>query len=348
MDSIFIKQLVDQQLAKKGITDGAVYILEKKWGYVVQIDYANNMAHANELFDKDGNIIYPLSNFQSIGGVYLTEVEEVIEQKYTPEIMERIKGTAMEEKLKCTIAKESSVQFRELDDNHFIIPNSGKKEIGNVLFFIEQDNTVTYKGYIKGKILGNILTEDKKLMEQKQVLSCVEIDSTRDEYEYFFYSWDKNCRVSDKWSTLYKPQDTFRAEDLLTNKMKLPREFALGIVECMQSNGAWLATLNLNSKDNKHHEYFVCLVGIDGLPLMDLKHISQLYEVKTIPLKKEKIGEVDNIKTLLQEKMNQTISQIEEKKDKNKRDLTANFFKGSSLEMNDAKFIKDSPSPRGE
>lgn len=81
---------------------------------------------------------------------------------------------------------------------------------------------------------------------------------------------------------------------------------------------------------------------------MDLKHISQLYEVKTIPLKKEKIGEVDNIKTLLQKKMNQTISQIEEKKDKNKRDLTANFFKGSSLEMNDAKFIKDSPSPRGE
>lgn len=34
MDSIFIKQLVNQQLAKKGITDGSVYILEKKWGLV--------------------------------------------------------------------------------------------------------------------------------------------------------------------------------------------------------------------------------------------------------------------------------------------------------------------------
>lgn len=342
MDSISIKQLVAQQLAKKNITDGTVYILERKWGYVVQIDYANDKEHANELFDRDGNMIYPLSNFQSDSGeIYKTEVEEVIEQKYPPEIMERIKGTVIEEKLKRTIATDSSVQFRKLDDNHFIIPNSGKEGIGNVLFFVEQDNSVTYKGYIEGRILDTILTENKKLMEQKQVLSCVEIDRTRDEFEYFFYSWDKNCRVSDKWSRLNSSEDTFYAKDFLMNKMKLPREFSLGIVNYMQSNDAWLATLNLNSKDNRHHEYFICLVGMNGLPLIDLTHISQTYEVGTIPLKKKKIGEVDTIKALLQKRMNQKISQIEEIKNENKRNLTDNFFSRTGLDMNDVKFIVD-------
>lgn len=320
MDSIFIKQLVDKQLLEKGIEDGVISILEKKWGYVAQIEYGN-MKYSNEVFDKYGNVIHPLGNFKRDSGeIYRTEVIQR-DTKYG----------------KQTFTVDAIVRYKELDDNHFIIPRIEKKEIGNVLFFIDENNNVTYKGYIKGRICGNALTENKRLIQQKQVLSHVEIDATRDEYEYFFYSWDRNCRTSDKWSWLNSPENVFNAKDILINRMKLPIELTMEIIKYMQSNGAWLGTLNLNSKDNKHQRNFVCLLGINGIPLIDLTYISQTYSVDTIPLKKERIGEVDDIKRLLQNRMDQQVSQIEE----NKENLASNFFKVTGLGMKKSEVIED-------
>lgn len=357
MDSIAIKKLVDQQLEEKGIADGKVYILERKWGYVVQIDYAD-MKQANELFDKDGNIIHPFNNFPSgVRGSYLTEIKEYTNmngsetekyliEKYGQEITEKLPNVFK----KTTVALSPAVLYRELDANHFIIPTSGKeKEITHMLFFIEPDNNITFKGYINGT-----LDTNKKLSEQKQLFSQIEIDRLKDEFEYFFYSWDKNTRVSDKWNMLYAPEDTLVAQTFLFNEMNLPVEFSREIVNYMQSNEAWLAILNLKLKDTKYHEdceyskinhhpdkHFVCLIGIDGIPLMDLAYITDTYEVKTIPLKKKKIGEVDAIKTELQKYMDQKFLRIEEIKKENKENLTDSFFQETRLTMNDTKVIAD-------
>lgn len=315
MDIISINKLVEEQLISKGIIDGTVAILEKEWGYVVQIQ--KDKEYLNELLDKEGNIIYPLGDFQNdSGAVYLTELFD---------FGKRI------------IPIEATVRYKELDSNHFIIPRANEEKAGSALFFVNESKNVMYKGYINGRICGDALNEDKKLIQQKQVLSFVEIDKTRDKYEYFFYSWDKNCRISDKWSSIYPPKNSSPVRNCLNNEMKFPLDLSQEIIKYMQENGAYLATLKLNSKDNEHHMNFVCLIGLDGIPLIDLTYVSQTYSIETIQLKKQKIGEVDNIKTFLQERIDKKASQIEE----NKQNITTNFLNVIGLTMKNTRAIED-------
>lgn len=330
MDSIIIKQLVSKQMEENDIHDGKIYILEKDWGYVVQVTDKYNKIYLNEIFDKEGNIIYPLGMFDlDSGPVYRMEVQEKIDDFGR----------------KHTLVFEPSVRFKQLDDNHFIIPRTEKTDFGNVLFFVDETNQVVYKGFIKGKIFGNILTENKNLLEQKQVLVCEEIDETRDEYEHYFYSWDKNCRTSDKWNLLYSSEDIYNIKDFFYNKMNnLPVELVNEIIRYMQEKEAWLAVLKIISKDSKYQIYFISLIGINGLPLVDLIYITLTYKVKTHPLKKEEIGEVDNIKQLLKAEMEQRIFEIEE----NKKNITANFFQMTGLTMNDHNVITDGTEKQKE
>lgn len=323
MDSIIIKQLVTKQMEGNDIYDGQIHILEKDWGYVVQVIVKSNRVYLNEIFDKAGNIIYPLGKFAyDSGEVYREEVQE----------------KTTDDGRKVTLVSEPDVRFKQLDNNHFIIPGTDESGFGNVLFFVDETNQVTYKGFIKGKICGNVLTENKKLLEQKQLLVCEEIDETRDDYEYYFYSWDKNCRTSDKWSLLYSSKEIYYIKDFFLNTMNdLPVELANGIIGFMQDNEAWLAVLRIFSRDGKHQRYFISLIGMNGLPLADLTYISSTYEVMTHPLKKEEVGEVDNIKQLLKAKMEQRICEIEE----NKKNVAANFFQMASLTMNDHKVLTD-------
>lgn len=322
MDSIMIKQLVDKQLETIGITDGKIYILEKDFGYIVQVIYEDE--YLNEVIDKHGNIVYSLGNFANHSGeIYKTEVFE-----------------RMERKEKMLFARESAIMYKELDENHFILPRLSGKEITNALFFIDKDNHVTYKGIIPGEISGTIITENKKLLESKQVVTStrVDIEEARSEYEYFFYSWDKNCRTSDKWSRLLGgPASEFNVKDTLYNKIGLPVELIEEIIKYMQSNEVYLATLDLNSQDNEHHMNCMCLIGLDGIPLIDLTYITKTYEVQTIPLKKQRIGEVDTIKKLLQDRIDRKVTQI----NNNKKNISANFFKTVGLGMNDSKYLND-------
>ncbi len=313
MDSIMIKQLVSKQLEEYEINDGKIYILEKDWGYVVQVTYQENREYLNEVFDREGNVLCPLGMFAADSGpVYRTEIQE------------RTDGQG----IKHSLAYEPSVRFKQLDEHHFMIPRTEEAGIGNVLFFVDEENHVTYKGFIKGKIFGNILTENKRLLEQKQVLVCEEIDETKDEYEYSFYSWDKNCRTSDKWSYLYSPEGIFNVRDFLYNHMnKLPVELVNEIFNYMQENEAWLASLKIVSSDNRHQRYFISLIGMNGLPLIDLTYITPTYEVKTHHLEKVKIGEVDEIKQWLKVGMEQQLFKIEE----NKKNIASNFFHMTGL-----------------
>lgn len=84
MNSIRIKQIVASQLLEKGIEDYKIYILEKPFGYVVQMKYkeGNGNKYLNEIFDKDGNTIYPLSQIKKDSGpIYETETCEIIDYK---------------------------------------------------------------------------------------------------------------------------------------------------------------------------------------------------------------------------------------------------------------------------
>lgn len=322
MDSIIINRHVSKQLEENGIYDGKIYILEKDWGYIVQVTCKENKVYLNEIFDKDGNLIYPLGIFDyDSGPVYRTEVQEKNDDYGK----------------KQTLVCESSVRFKQLDDNHFIIPRTEEMGFGNVLFFVDEENQLTYKGFIKGMISGNILTENKKLSEQKQLLVCEEIDKTRDEYNNYFYSWDKNCRTSDKWNLLYSSEDIFNIKDFLYNKMnELPLELINDIISYMQEREAWLAILKIIPNGDKYERYFISIIGINGLPIADLTYITQTYEVKVYPLKKEEIGEVDNIKQLLKAEMEQRLFEIEE----NKKNITANFFQKTGLIMRDNKVLQ--------
>lgn len=323
MDTNKIKQIVQEQLEVKDIAYENISILEQEFGYVIEVKCESQRC-MNELFDKYGNILYPFGDLnyyeKNPGSIYNTVVCE-----------------DPNDGMPFTISPD--VRFKRLDDNHFIIPrlNEGKK--GSGLFFVDKDNKIKYKGYIKGEIYGNILEVEKyeQLIKTKQFLVCNEIDVTREESEYFFYSYDRNCRTSDKWSNLVSPKMTIESLNILLNKMKLPEDLAQEIIKYMQLKGAWLATLNLNSKNNEHHSNFASLIGIAGIPLIDLTYISPTYQVKTIQLKKERIGEVDTIKQLLQERMDMQVSQIEY----NKNNLTANFFKTVGLGMNQKKGIED-------
>lgn len=324
MDSVLIKKIVDEQLHTKGIKDGKVFILEREWGYVVEIMYEKLGKHyLNEVFDREGNIVHSLGNIESdTGEIYRTETYEI--------------DTRLEKKI---FATEPAVRYKELDSKHFVIPTTGKSGNENALFFVHEDNKVEYKGNIEGRLSGSILAENKKMMKQKQVLSTVDIDKMRNEHDYFFYSWDKNCRTSDKWNRMIRPESSFNANDFLLNTIGLDfpggNELRTNIVEYMKENNAWLTALTLHSKDYQHKRNFICLVGIDGLPLIDLTYISQMYTIETIELKKDRIGEVDCIKKLLQERIDNQVMKIEE----NKKNLADNFFKTIGLTMKTQKEI---------
>lgn len=324
MDSIIIKQLVTRQLEENSFRDcKQVYILEKDWGYAVEITFENTLEYFNELFDRVGNVIYSLGSFgYDTGEIYGTEVQEKTD----------------DDGRNHTLVHAPDVRFKQLDDNHFIIPRIDGSVVGNALFFVDESNQVTYKGFIRGRIRGNILTQNKKLIEQKCVLVCETIDETRDEYDNYFYSWDKNCRTSDKWNLLYSSESLFSVKDFLYNSMNdLPKELVNEIIRYMQENEAWLAALKIIPKDNRNERYFISLIGNNGLPLVDLTYITPTYEVKTYPLRKEEIGEVDDIRQSLKEKMEQRVLGIQE----NKRNIAANFFRMTGLTMNESSTLID-------
>lgn len=236
-----------------------------------------------------------------------------------------------------TFFKKPKVCYIQLDDKHFIIPKIKNNQVGNVLFFINEDNKMEYKGNIEGKInKGN-----KMLIEQKKVISTVTVDEVHDRYDTFIYSWDKNKRVSDKWSNIVKPEQEFQAKDILINKIELPVEGANEIIKIMQEKEALLTTLDIHSDDNQYNRICTCLIGMDGIPLTDLIYISQTtYEVETTPLKKDKIGEVDEVKEELQKKLNIQAGIVQN----NKQNLGANFLKsmGLAIKANKQEKLEDS------
>lgn len=323
MNRTIIKQFVSKQLKESEIKESEIDILETDWGYAVQVSNRNNWEYLNELFDKEGHILYPLGTFHHDSGeIYSTEMKEFVdnyEKKYT-------------------FPYAPKVRWKQLDINHFVIPRINEKEIGNALFFVDESNQVTYKGFITGRICGNILTENKKMIEQKLLLVCEEIDKVKDEYEYYYYSWDKNKRISDKWNQLYSPEDIYRIKDFLYNKMNnMPKDFVNEVLRYMQEKEAWLAVLSIISNDNQHQRHFISFIGMNGLPLIDLTYITSTNEVKTHSLKKEEIGEVDEIRQWLKKEMEQRLLEIEE----NKKNIATNFFQITGITINNEKDITD-------
>lgn len=315
MNTTEIAQRVEEQLKQRGIEKKYIYVIEKKWGYTVQVGCKNNeIIEMNEIFNREGQVIYPLSGLKGDAGeVYCTEVYEM-----TYERLGRLH--------KQVLTRTPSVQYVELDESHFIIPRLGKSGMENVLFFVDENNKARIKGLIKGKIQGDALGKNEQLLERKQVLTTVEIDKTKDRFESFFYSWEENRRVSDKWSYLIPPRDNM-AVVILREVMNINSEEGGGIIQnlmdYMEETGEWLAVLRMYSENNKFSISLVTTIGIDGIPTANLKYIApETHELKIIPLEKEKIGEVERIREELQEKLDKK----EEKAKENKENLYNIFF----------------------
>ena len=76
MDYNKITQIVQEQLKDNNIISENIYILEQEFGYVIEIKYGIAQ-YMNEIFDKNGNIIYPLGSMPSdSGSIYRTEILE--------------------------------------------------------------------------------------------------------------------------------------------------------------------------------------------------------------------------------------------------------------------------------
>lgn len=319
MDTTEITQIVEEQLKQRGIKKKNVYVIEKKWGYAVQVVCKNSEIGEldkvfNKLFNKEGQVIYPLSEFkQDAGAVYNTEVCEVTYERTG-------------KKYKKHFTKIPNVQYVELDENHFIIPRLGKSGVENVLFFVDENNKARIKGLIEGKIEGDALTKNEKLLERKQVLTTVEIDRAKDRFEYFFYSWEENRRVSDKWSHLIPPKD-YMAVVILREAMNIDTEEGGGIIQnlmdYMEQTGDWLGVLKIHSQNDKFSTSLIATVREDGKPTSNLKYISpETHKLKVFSLKKDRIGELDEISEKMQELLDKKDRQEKEDKD----NLSNNFF----------------------
>ncbi len=177
-------------------------------------------------------------------------------------------------------------------------------------------------------------------MDKKLLLSRVEVDAAKDDYEWFFYSWDKNCRVSDKWSTLDSLEYKSLARAVLVNQLNYPQDLVNKIINYMKLYHAWLATLQIKSEDNKHHMKFVCLINENGIPIMDLIYLAPDYSVESIQLEKKEVGEVDEKRGWLQALVNHRIMEIEERK----KNIVSNFLNISALNQKNNDLLNSIPN----
>ncbi len=103
-----IKKDVFNQIFLNNIQSDQIDVLEKEWGFVVQVtdEYKK---YYNVVYNREGEIIYPFGDFDwDSGSIYTTKIIEV----------ENEKG----EREKLPIRPE--VCFRILDEHHFLIPRS--------------------------------------------------------------------------------------------------------------------------------------------------------------------------------------------------------------------------------
>lgn len=198
---------------------------------------------------------------------------------------------------------------------------------GHLLFYVDKKNNVSYKGFIDGKISYPILKPEKSLMDNKLLLCTVTINKEREEEECFFYSWALNRRITAKWSSLDSIKNSCEVQYKLEKYFTFPTEVVDSILEYMQANNAWLATIRVNSKDNTMSLNFVTVIGLDGLPLLDLTYVLPDYSIGTIGLLKERIEEVDEKKAQLEQMMEQRMLEVQ----KNKENIAASFFRVNAL-----------------
>ncbi len=164
-------------------------------------------------------------------------------------------------------------------------------------------------------------------MDNKLLLCTVTINKEREEEECFFYSWALNRRITAKWSSLDSIKNSCEVQYKLEKYFTFPTEVVDSILEYMQANNAWLATIRVNSKDNTMSLNFVTVIGLDGLPLLDLTYVLPDYSIGTIGLLKERIEEVDEKKAQLEQMMEQRMLEVQ----KNKENIAASFFRVNAL-----------------
>ena len=185
MDSNAIKQLIEEQLEEMGILEktGKISVLDTKWGYVVEFTIVDNKNREfNLLLDKKGKIIYPCNNFDRKKICQFNCLSEGGSIYYTKILKKKdMYGKENEVKMK------GEVMYKELDENHFIIPSMENDKDSNLLFFVDEDNKVVYETKIPGRIYAN-----ENLMQQKKLLLEETINVTKEEYNMFLYSWKKN------------------------------------------------------------------------------------------------------------------------------------------------------------
>ena len=308
-----IKKVVIEQIKRKNIKVKRINILEKPYGFIVQIDDEWVSHHYNIVFDKEGEMIAPLGPFYGdTGTIYSTEILEGINEKGEKE----------------SVPITPSVLQRELDAHHFIIPRAENRlGGGNLLFYIDEYNEISYKGFIEGEIKYELFLPEEKLMQEKLLLTEVTINREKEEKECFFYSWDLNRRISDKWSSLESSENPYSVAYRIMQGFRLPRNVADEILNFMRENDAWLGTLRINSEDNKHHLNFLSVIGLDGIPLLDLTYVLPDFSVGTIALEKQKMGEVDEKRLQLRQVMEQKMLELKH----NQENMATNFFRANAL-----------------
>lgn len=223
--------------------------------------------------------------------------------------------------------KAGHIYYAELDNKHFIIPKTVNNGEGSAIFSIDENNNIVHKGDIEGYIFKDT-TQNKSLMKEKQLHIRIEIDKRTGEYEEFFYSWDKNCRTSDIWSSIIQSND-INAAIVTLQHMHINENLIYKLAAYMEeNNNANLATLNLKAEDDEEQVDFICFIGANGVPICDMTCIdrqnkSHKYQVSG------KIGEVDRKKEEVQRKLDKRFME----RIQNGEDLPDDFFKISGLPM---------------
>lgn len=308
-----IKNKVIKQIVTNNIKSTKINILEEKYAFIVQVTTEDVRIAYNTVFDKKGtNIVTLGSFFYDSGSIYNTKFLEKIDENGN--------------KYKFPIPDD--VYMRELDEHHFIIPRNENGQNGNILFYIDRNNKVSYKGFIKGKI-------EKSILENKLLLTTVMINETNDEKECYFYSWDLNCRTSDKWSSLDNFANSYYIKYRIIHEFKFPPEVAEVILNFICKNNAWLATIKINSADNKYHLNFLTIIGLDGIPLLDLNYIRPDFSIGKIILEKKAVGEVDEKRLQLEQIMKQKMLEAKI----NKENMALSFLNVNALEEEKEKYL---------
>jgi len=337
---------VKESLIKENIGYTDIYILETKWGYVIQTEYAkpidykeskktsfsklyeSKILKSNEkglplckrndsfisLWYNDGQIFFPFTKISrtETSGIYET-ISEDIASKYhkinTQKMIEEDKNEHQEffNLLPYRLDSTGNINFCE--------KNVLYKELDDNHFIIsiKLDKVLTALFYITddNKIIyyGNIPGDIYSFNQQLAQNKTLLVTGNNNN---FLFSWEKNTIISDKWTRILT--NKFYIQLILNAIKNMLPEVRKYFLDLTEKCGGFLGLLELKSEYNEEKIQFFAVLKTDGTAITDLMYITDTYEIKTMKLIGEPIGTLDMFKEEAQKRLNRRTMMVENNK----------------------------------